>query len=75
MQTELVASGGEPTETQRQRLARAEGKMRLANRLDLPLILLAGLTMAVARTCRHAAHPVTCAYRSRRLRYESKGDG
>ena len=49
VQSELAASGGEPTETQRQRLARAEGKMRLANRLDLPLLLLAGLTMAVAR--------------------------
>jgi hypothetical protein len=49
VQTELVASGGEPTETQRQRLARAEGKMRLANRLDLPLLLLAGLTMAIGR--------------------------
>jgi len=49
VQSELVASGSEPTETQRQRLARAEGKMRLANRLDLPLLLLAGLTMAVAR--------------------------
>ena len=47
MQSELVASGAEPSETQRQRLARA--KMRLASRLDLSLILLAGLTMAIAR--------------------------
>lgn len=49
VQTQLAAGGGEPTEKQRQRLARAEGKMRLANRLDLPLILLAGLTMAIGR--------------------------
>jgi uncharacterized membrane protein len=49
VQTELAASGGEPTEAQRQRLARAEGKMRLAGRLDWPLILLAGLTMAIGR--------------------------
>lgn len=48
VQTELAASGGEPTEMQRQRLARAEGKMRLANRLDLPLLLLAGLTIGIA---------------------------
>jgi hypothetical protein len=34
---------------QRRRLARSEGRMRLANRLDLPLLVLAGLTMAVAR--------------------------
>jgi len=49
VQGELAASGGEPTDAQRARLARAEGRMRLANRLDLPLILLAALTMAVGR--------------------------
>jgi hypothetical protein len=49
VQGELAASGGEPTAAQRARLARAEGRMRLANRLDLPLLLLAGLTMAVGR--------------------------
>jgi hypothetical protein len=49
VQTELARGNGEPTESQRERLARAEGRMRLANRLDLPLLLLAGLTMAVAR--------------------------
>ncbi len=38
-----------PTETQRQRLQRADRRMRLAYRIDMPLLLLAGLTMAVAR--------------------------
>ena len=46
---ELSASGDEPTDDQRQRLARADRKMRLATRIDLPLLLLAGLTMAVGR--------------------------
>jgi hypothetical protein len=49
VRTELAASGGEPTDLQRQRLARADRRMRLANRIDLPLILFAGLTMAVSR--------------------------
>jgi hypothetical protein len=49
VQAELATSDGLPTDAQRQRLAWAERQMRLANRLDLPLILLAGLTMAVAR--------------------------
>jgi hypothetical protein len=49
VQTELARGNGMPTQSQRQRLARAEGRMRLANRLDLPLMLLAALTMAVAR--------------------------
>ena len=46
---ELAGGDGVPTESQRQRLSRAESRMRLSNRLDLPLLLLAGLTMAVAR--------------------------
>ena len=46
---ELAASGGEPNAEQRARLARADRLMRLATRVDLPLILLAGLTMATAR--------------------------
>jgi hypothetical protein len=49
VQTELATGDGLPTDAQRQRLAWAERRMRLANRVDLPLILLAGLTMAVAR--------------------------
>lgn len=49
VQKELAASGGEPTESQRQRLARADRRMKLANRIDLPLILLAGLAMAGGR--------------------------
>ena len=46
---ELASGNGEPTPEQRERLARAEGKLKLAGRIDLPLLLLAGLTMAVAR--------------------------
>ena len=49
VQKELAATGGSPTEAHRQRLARADGRLRLASRIDLPLILLAGLTMAVGR--------------------------
>ena len=49
VQTELAASGGAPSEAQRARLARAEGRMRLATRLNLGLILLAAVTMAVGR--------------------------
>ena len=49
VQAELTRGDGMPTESQRQRLARAEGRLRLANRLDLPLLLVAGLTMAVGR--------------------------
>ena len=46
---ELAATNAEPTAEQRARLARAEGKLKLAGRVDMPLLLLAGLTMAVAR--------------------------
>ena len=46
---ELAAGDGVPTPAQQERLARAEGKLKLAGRIDLPLLLLAGLTMAVAR--------------------------
>ena len=46
---ELAASGGEPDAGQRARLERADRLMRLATRVDLPLLLLAGLTMATAR--------------------------
>jgi hypothetical protein len=49
VQGELAASGGAPTEAQRARLDRADRRMRLANRIDFPLILLAGLTMAIGR--------------------------
>jgi uncharacterized membrane protein len=49
VQNELASGDGAPTETQRQRLERAGRRMQLANRIDLPLLLLAGLTMAVAR--------------------------
>lgn len=46
---ELAAGDGVPTPTQRERLERADGRLRLASRVDLPLLILAGLTMAVAR--------------------------
>ena len=46
---ELAESKAEPTPEQNARLARAAGKLKLAGRIDLPLLLLAGLTMAVAR--------------------------
>ena len=49
VRNELAATGGGPTDAQRQRLERADRRMRLANRIDLPLILLAGLTMAIGR--------------------------
>jgi hypothetical protein len=46
---ELAAGDGVPTAAQRERLDRADGRLKLANRIDLPLLILAGLTMAVAR--------------------------
>ena len=49
VQNELASGDDVPTEGQRRRLERADGLMRLATRSDLPLILLAGLTMAVGR--------------------------
>lgn len=49
MQAELARGDGVLSESQRQRLARADRKMQLANRFDLPLLLLAALMMAVAR--------------------------
>jgi uncharacterized membrane protein len=49
VQNELAVVGGEPTPAQRERLELADRRMQLANRIDLPLILVAGLMMAVAR--------------------------
>ena len=49
VRNELAAGNGEPTEAQRQRLERADRRLQLATRIDWPLLLLAGLTMAVAR--------------------------
>jgi hypothetical protein len=46
---ELAAGDGVPTASQQQRLDRADRRLALAGRIDLPLLLLAGLTMAVAR--------------------------
>jgi hypothetical protein len=49
VQAELASGDGVPSAEQTRRLARADGRMRLSRRIDLPLLLLAGLTMAVAR--------------------------
>lgn len=49
VQRELAGGDGVPTEAQRRRLQRAERRLQLATRIDWPLLLLAGLTMAVAR--------------------------
>ncbi len=49
VENELAAADGMRTEAPRQRLERAGRRMWLARRIDLPLILVAGLTMAVAR--------------------------
>jgi hypothetical protein len=49
VQAELASGDGVPSAEQTRRLARADGRMRLSSRIDLPLLLLAGLTMAVAR--------------------------
>jgi hypothetical protein len=49
VQNELAHGDGMPTEAQRGRLERAARRMQLANRIDLPLLLVAGISMAVAR--------------------------
>ena len=49
VRSELASSNAEPTAEQRERLGRADSKLKLASRIDLPLLILAGLTMAVAR--------------------------
>ena len=49
VRSELATTNAEPTADQRERLARADSKLKLASRIDLPLLILAGLTMAVAR--------------------------
>ncbi len=49
VRAELTAGAGAPTELRRARLARADGRIRLATRLNLGLILLAALLMAVGR--------------------------
>ena len=46
---ELAASGAEPTAAQRERLVAADRRMRLATWIDMPLLVVAALTMAVAR--------------------------
>lgn len=46
---EVAAGDGVPTAVQRERLARADRRLKLANRIDLLLLIVAALTMAVAR--------------------------
>ncbi len=46
---ELAAGNGVPTAQQRERLERADRRLKLASRLDLPLLIVAALTMALAR--------------------------
>ena len=49
VKTELAAGDGVPTAAQRERLDRADRRLMLAGRIDMPLLIFAGLTMAVAR--------------------------
>jgi len=49
VRNELAVGGGPPSAGQLDRLAHADRLMRLATRVDLPLILLAGLMMSTAR--------------------------
>lgn len=49
VQNELASSGAPATAAQRERLNRADRRMQLANRIDLPLIATAGVMMAIAR--------------------------
>jgi hypothetical protein len=49
VRNELATTGGEPTEEHHRQLERADRRMKLANRIDLPLLLLAGLMMAIGR--------------------------
>ena len=49
VEAELASGDGVPTEHQSERLARADRRMQLASRLDLPLLILASVTMAVGR--------------------------
>ncbi len=46
---ELEASNGVANESQRERLERADRRLKLASRVDLPLLIVAALTMAIAR--------------------------
>ena len=46
---ELAGGDGVPTAAQRERLDRADRRLKLASRIDFPLLILAALTMAVAR--------------------------
>ena len=49
VRNEMATSGGAPSADQRDRLERADRRMQLASRIDFPLILIAGLMMAVGR--------------------------
>lgn len=49
VRSEMAAGGGVPTAEQSARMAGADRKLQLAGRIDMPLLILAALTMAVAR--------------------------
>ena len=46
---ELAAGDGVANARQRERLERADRRLKLASRVDLPLLIVAALTMAIAR--------------------------
>ena len=46
---ELAASGAAPNAAQQARLEQADRRLKLAGQIDWPLLLVAGLTMAVGR--------------------------
>ncbi len=50
VQNELAPSSREASDRERERLERADRGMRRATCVDLPLILLAGLMLAVGRS-------------------------
>ena len=49
VRNELAKGNGVPTEAQQQRLERATRRLKLADRIDFPLLVVAGVSMAVAR--------------------------
>jgi hypothetical protein len=49
VRNEMAQGDGVPTEEQQRRLAWAARRMRVANRIDMPLLMFAALTMAVGR--------------------------
>lgn len=58
---ELAAGNGVATAGQRERLERADRRLKLASWIDLPLLIVAAPTMALARTWHRDAFPY-CLY-------------